>query len=163
MLLVAVIGLAPGCTLFDKIYPGTFGTEQPQAEVTVVGRINIDPATGKTAGCAAGRALLWGIARNTGDLDVDDVFIEIDALDANHAVLDTYRVNVFNGEVSEVTPPTTTTTTTTTTPPEPPIQIAGTSLIVDQSGTFAVCTRLSFGAVADTAYRTDFIIIDKTE
>ncbi len=159
-LIAAVLGFAPGCTLFDDILPGTpFTPDQPVAEVTVVGKINIDRASGLETGCSAGRALFWGIARNTGDLDVDSVFIEIDALDANQRVIDTYRVNVFNGEITEIT----TTTTTTTTTTEEPIQIAGTSLAVDESGTFSVCTRLGFGSVAGTAYRTDFIVISEIE
>ena len=146
MLLAAVFGLLPGCTLLDKIFPGTFTTEQPKAEVTVVGKINIDRSTGHEEGCSAGRTLLWGTARNTGDVDLDDVFIEISALDANNNVLGTYRVNVFNGDI----------VTSTTVPP---VTTAGTSLIVDQSGTFEACAPLSFGSVASTTYRTDFIVI----
>ncbi len=69
----------------------------------MVGEINIDVATAGTPDCAAGSTLFWGIARNTGDLDVDDVFIEIDALNAGNGVLGTYRVNVFNGEVTPAT------------------------------------------------------------
>lgn len=166
LLLAAVVGLAPGCTLLDEILPGTpFTPDQPVAEVTVVGKINIDRVSQSTEGCSTGRALLWGMARNTGDVDVDDVFIEIDALDSNNNVIDTYRVNVFNGEVGEIVPTTTTTTTTTTDPDttEEPIQIAGTSLVVDQSGTFEVCTGLAFGSVAGTAYRTDFTVIQEIE
>jgi len=146
VLLAAVVGLAPGCTLFgDKFLP-----EQPLAEVTVQGTINVDRASGQEAGCSAGGALFWGIARNTGDVDVDDVFIEIDALDANKGVLGTYRVNVFNGTITDVTGATS----------EETVKIAGTSLAVDESGTFSVCTGLPVGSVAGTAYRTDFIVID---
>jgi hypothetical protein len=147
LLLALVAGLAPGCTLFsDSLVP-----KQPQGEVTVVGAINIDGTTLGREGCSAGRALLWGIARNTGDVDVDDVFIEIDALGANNVVLDTYRVNVFNGEQTEVPSDGSETT----------IQVAGTSLTVDQSGSFHVCTRLAPGAVTGTAYRTDFIVVNE--
>ena len=64
-------------------------------------------------------------------------------------VLDTYRINVFNGEVTDADRATET------------AQIAGTSLAVDQSGTFSVCTRLSAGSVAGTAYRTDFIVVER--
>jgi len=145
LLFAALVVHAPGCTLFGD----AFLPEQPQAEVTVVGEINIDRATVSLEGCSDGRALLWGIARNTGDLDVVDVFIEIDALDSSNGVLDTYRVNVFNGEA----PP----------PAAGEAQIAGTSLAVDQSGTFQVCTRLAAGSVAGTAYRTDFIVITEIE
>lgn len=151
MLLAAVVALAPGCTLFSD----TFLPEQPKAEVTVVGEINIDRATVSGPDCAAGRTLFWGIARNTGDLDVDDVFIEIDALDAGNGVLGSYRGNVFNGEVTPGTEGTETTAATA--------QISGTSLAVDQSGTFSVCAPLSPGAVAGTAYRTDFIIVNEVE
>ena len=154
LLLAVAVGLAPGCTLLDDILPGTpFTPDQPKAEVTVVGGINIDSITVSREGCSAGSTLFWGIARNTGDLDVDDVFIEIDALGANNGVLATYRVNVFNGEVSEVA------AVPVTDPPAAPIQIAGTSLTVDQSGTFHACTTLPAGSVAGTAYRTDFIVI----
>lgn len=169
LLLVVVAGLAPACTLFDEILPGTpFTTDQPVGEVTVVGRINIDrvsrstednPTTEANESCSAGSAMLWGTARNTGDVDVDDVYIEIDALDANNSVLATYRVHVFNGEIGQVTAPTGTTTTTTTTTTVDPVETAGTSLAVEEAGTFEVCTQLSVGSVAGTAYRTSFIIL----
>lgn len=171
LLLAAVAGFAPGCTLFDDILPGTpFTPDQPVGEVTVMGRIYIDrvsrsvqdnPTTEANESCSAGSTLLWGMARNTGDVDVLDVFIEIDALGANNAVLGTYRVNVFNGVVGESTLPETTDTTTDTdtTPTLQPVQTAGTSLAVDEAGTFAVCAPLSFGSVAGTAYRTSFIIL----
>jgi hypothetical protein len=141
LLLAAVVAFAPGCTLFGD----TFRTEQPLAEVTVVGRINIDSATVDSLDCDPGNTLFWGTARNTGDLDLEDVFIEIDALNAANGVLGTYRGNVFNGEA----PP----------PGEGEAVVAGTSLTVDQSGTFQVCAPLSAGSVAGTAYRTDFIIV----
>jgi len=154
LLLAAVVGLGTGCTLFDEFLPGTpFTPDQPVAEVTVVGQINIDRATANQ-NCSVGSALLWGTARNTGDSDVDDVFIVIDALNSANVVLDTYRVNVFNGDLSEIATSSSSTTTTTV----KPIPTAGTSLAVDQSGTFEVCTRLPFGDVAGTAYRTDFIV-----
>ncbi len=173
MSLALVVVLAPGCTLLDEILPGTpFTPDQPVAEVTVVGKINIDRVSRTTEGCNAGNAMLWGTARNTGDMDVVDVFIEIDALDANNNVLGTFRVNVFNGKISEVLPPPVTTPTTPTTPPattppattEPPeesVQIAGTSLAVDETGTFEVCAPLNAGSVAGTAYRTSFIVLEK--
>ena len=146
VLLAATVGLAPGCTLFgDKFLP-----EQPLAEVTVQGKINIDAGSGVEAGCSAGAALFWGIAKNTGDVDVDDVFIEIDALDANNAVLGSYRGNVFNGTITEVTGATSKDTVST----------AGTSLAVDESGTFSVCSSLPAGSVARATYRTDFIVIE---
>ncbi len=151
MFFATLVALAPGCTLFDEVLPGSpFTPEQPVAEVTVVGKINIDPVTEGREDCAVGRALLWGIARNTGDRDLEDVFIEIDALNAGGGVLASYRVNVFNGDVSVG-------------PEEGAVQVAGTSLAVDQSGAFSVCTNLSYGSVAGTAYRTDFIVIDELE
>jgi len=155
VLLAVAIGLAPGCTLFGE----PFVTDQPAAEVTVVGKIYIDSASGQEVGCSAGRVLLWGTARNTGDLDVDDVHITIDALDASNGVLGSYRVSVFNGEITEIT--TTSTTTTATTATEGTVQTAGTSLAVDESGTFSVCTGLEAGSVAGTTYRTDFIVVNE--
>lgn len=150
LLLAAVVGISPGCTLLDDILPGTpFTPDQPTPEVTVQGEINISRSGGGD-GCSAGRAVLWGIAKNTGDLDLNDVFIEIDALDASGAVLGTYRVNVFNGEVTVGTE-------------EEPAQLAGTSLAVDESGTFSACTQQAYGSVAGTAYRTDYIIVNEIE
>jgi hypothetical protein len=161
VLFSVAVGLAPGCTLLDDYLPGTpFTPDQPVAEVTVVGKINIDsvtvtiednPLTVADEHCSAGRALLWGTARNTGDLDVVNVTITIDALDANNAVLDTYRGYVYNGEFTEADPET-----------GAPL-IFGTSLVLDQSGSFSVCTQLSAGSVAGTAYRTNFTVIDKIE
>ena len=156
VLFSVAVGLAPGCTLFGD----AFLPEPPQAEVTVVGEINIDrvtvtiednPLTVENEHCSAGSALLWGIARNTGDLDVVNVTITIDALNANNAVLDTYSGYVYNGEFTEADPKTGT-----------PL-IFGTSLVLDQSGNFSICTRLSAGSVAGTAYRTNFTVIDKIE
>lgn len=149
MVLVAALALAPGCTLFDEVLPGTpFTPDQPLAEVTVVGEINIDTATESSENCPAGRAVLWGVARNTGDLDVDEVIIEIDALGADNRVLGTFSGNVFNNTV-------------TTGNEEGAVPVAGTSLSVDQSGNFSVCTGLSAGSIARTVYRTDFTIIDE--
>ena len=146
--LAAAVGLLPGCTLLDSVLPGTpFTPDQPLAQVTVVGEINVDPATGNQDGCSPGKALLWGNAKNTGDVDVTNVFIEIDALTADKGVLGSYRTNVFNGVITGGTP-------------EDPNTNAGTSLTVGQSGTFAVCANLSAGSVAGTAYRTDFIVLD---
>jgi len=153
--LAAALCLAPGCTLLDEVLPGTpFTPDQPLAAVTVVGGINIDVAHGSKDGCSSGETLFWGVARNTGDLDVDDVYINIDALNSGGGVIGTYRTHVYNGEVTEVTPATET---------EPAVMAAGTSLTVDQSGTFSVCARVSVGAVAGTAYRTDFIVIDESK
>jgi hypothetical protein len=139
--------------LFDDVLPGTpFTPDQPLAEVTVVGEINIDRATSSSTTCSAGTALLWGIARNTGDLDVDDIYITIEALNSGGGVVGTYRTHVFNGEITEITPATET---------QPAVSSAGTSLTVDQSGSFAVCTGQPFEAVASATYRTDFIVIDE--
>ena len=145
LLLAAAVALAPGCTLFGD----AFLPEQPQAEVTVVGEINIDRATVDSLDCSAGSTLFWGTARNSGDLDVDDVFIEIDALDSGNRVLGTYRANVFNGDVTAAT--------------EETVQVAGTSLAVGESGSFRVCAPLAAGSVAGTAYRTDFIVVSEVE
>lgn len=150
LLIAAVVALATGCTLLDEILPGTpFTPDQPLAEVTVVGQINIDPVTLDQEDCPAGSALLWGTAKNTGDLDLVDVFIEIDALNSGGGVMGTYRTNVFNGEIVEAT--------------EETVQIVGTSLAVEQSGSFSVCARQSAGSVAGTAYRTDFIVTSELE
>jgi hypothetical protein len=133
LLLSAVVGLAQGCTALDDYLPGTpFTPDQPEGEVTVVGVINNDRVEESTDDCATGGTLLWGTARNTGDVDVDDVFIVIDAFGADGALLGTFRTNVFNGEVVAADP-------------EVPgsFDVASTSLGVDQSGTFSVCTHLS--------------------
>jgi hypothetical protein len=151
--LLAVIGLAPGCTALDDYLPGTpFTPDQPAGEVTVVGAINADRIAQSNEACAAGGTLFWGTARNTGDLDVVDVFIVIDAFGPTGALLGTYRTNVFNGEV----------TAADTTEPGA-FDIASTSLAVDQSGTFGVCAPLPHGSVARTEYRSDFIIIEVSE
>jgi hypothetical protein len=142
------VASAPGCTLFDSVLPGSpFTPDQPKAEVTVDGDIHVDVSTG--GDCPAGRTLLWGTARNSGDVDVDDVYITIEALDGNRNVLGSSRVHVFNGVVSGGTTP------------EEPIQTAGTSLTVDQAGTFAACSGVPAGAIAATSYRTDFLVISE--
>ena len=157
LLLAVVVGLAPGCTLLDDILPGTpFTPEQPVAEVTLQGAINIesttagmtyfDPVAQTDQFCSAGSALLSGIVRNTGDMDVVNVTITIDVLGANNAVLDRCRGYVYNGEFTPADPAT-----------GAPLSF-GTSLDLDKSGSFAVCSRLSAGSVAGTAYRTNFTV-----
>jgi len=133
--------------------------DQPKAEVTVDGTINIDSTTAEMTyfdpvaradqSCSSGSALLSGIARNTGDMDVVNVTITIFVLDANNAVLDTYHAYVYNGDFTAGTE-------------EAPLSF-GTSLAVDQSGGFAVCARLSAGSVAGTSYRTNFTVIEETK
>jgi len=154
LLLSVAVGLAPGCTLLGD----AFLPDQPKAEVTVVGSINIDSTTAEMTyfdpvartdrSCSAGSALFSGIARNTGDQDVVDVTITIVALDANNAVLDTYHGYVYNGNFTPADPDT-----------GAPLSF-GTSLDLDQSGNFAVCARLSAGSVASTTYRTQFTVIE---
>jgi hypothetical protein len=152
-LLAAVVGLAQGCTALDDYLPGTpFTPDQPAGEVTVVGAINADRIELSTEDCAAGGTIFWGTARNTGDLDLNDVFIVIDAFGPSGALLGTYRTNVFNGEV----------TAADTTEPGA-FDIASTSLAVDQSGTFDVCAPLPHGSVARTDYRTEFIVVEASE
>jgi hypothetical protein len=152
MLLVLAVGLAQGCTALDDYLPGTpFTPDQPEGQVSVVGEINNDRVEENTDGCAVGGTLFWGTARNTGDLDLDDVFIEIEAFGPTGDLLGTYRANVFNGEVVAADP-------------EVPgaTDIASTNLVVDQSGTFSVCSPLSYGSVVTTKYRTGFVVIEKT-
>ena len=153
--LAAALLLAPGCTYLDKYegFPGTpFTTDQPEGEVTVVGQIEIGAIEKDSKGCVPGGTLFWGNARNTGDENVSDVMIHIEAFTAGGASLGTYAGNVFNGTVD-----------VDDTDPDNPLVRAHTSLEVDQSGTFSVCSPLPFGSVARTEYRTSFVIIDVVE
>ncbi len=151
LLLATILGFAPGCTLFDDYLPGTpFTPDQPVAEVTLEGEIAIDRASGISDGCSNGDAVLWGTVRNTGDLDVDEVFITVDVFDASDHLLGSYRVNVFNGEVTPGTD-------------ENSVDSFSTNLLVDQAGVFEICAPLASETVARTDYRTDFIIIDVIE
>ena len=146
-MLAAILGLAPGCTLFDDYLPGTpFTPDQPAAEVTVQGGINSDRTAGGAESCTPGGTVFWGTARNTGDVDVDEVFITINAFDAAGNVLGSYRTNVFSGTITEGTAVGASASVST-------------SLLVDQSGVFEVCTSLPFGSVARTDYHTDFLVI----
>lgn len=151
LLVAAFLGLAPGCTLFDDYLPGTpFTPDQPVAEVTLEGEIAVDQSSGNTDACSSGGTILWGMVRNTGDLDVDDVFITVEVFDASDTLLGSYRVNVFNGEVI-------------TAADESSVDSFSTSLVVDQAGVFEVCSSISAERVARTDYRTDFIVIDEIE
>jgi hypothetical protein len=154
-LLAVAVGLAPGCTAFDEILPGTpFTPDQPEGKVTVVGPIYADRIEQSNENCAAGGTLLWGTARNTGDSDLNDVFIVVEAYDPSGALLGSYRTAVFNGEVVEAADTTgaaATDAAATTT--------ASNSLAVDESGSFSICTPLPYGSVARTEYRTGFTIV----
>jgi hypothetical protein len=153
LLLLAVLGLAAGCTALDDYLPGTpFTPDQPQGQVTVVGAINNDRVEEDTEDCAVGRTLFWGTVRNTGDLDVEDVFIVIDAYGPAGDLLGSYRTNVFSGTVTPADP---------TVPGS--FDIASTNLVVDQDGGFSVCVPLSYGSVARTEYRTEFMVVVEIE
>jgi hypothetical protein len=145
MVLLSAVVLAAGCTALDDYLPGTpFTPDQPEGEITVVGVINNDRVEENSDGCSVGGTLFWGTARNTGDLSADDVYIVIDAFGPTGALLGSYRTSVFNGEVVLADPEVPGST-----------DIASTSLDVDQSGTFNVCTPLPYGSVTRTEGRAD--------
>lgn len=140
--------LLPGCTLFDDYLPGTpFTPTQPVAEVTVDGGIQTSLITAPTGeGCVPGGTAFWGRARNTGDVDVVDVSITIEAFAGNESFLGSFSGSVFNGDVVDN--------------PDG-ADSYGTDLEVDQSGSFTICTTIPFGAVARTEYLTHFVVIDE--
>ena len=156
--LLAALLLAPGCTQWDDWLPGTpFTPDQPEGEVTLAGEMHIDPITVSGEGCAPGGTILWGLVRNTGDLDVTDVSISIDVFDGAGGFLGTYGGDVYNGEVETVELEDGST-----------IDIVGTSLTADpdgngQSGSFNVCTPVPYGAAARTEYLTSFRIVETVE
>jgi hypothetical protein len=131
--LAAAICTAPACTLFDDYLPGTpFTTEQPIMQLSVVGEVNVDRSSG-TDECPAGRALFWGLVHNTGDVDVDGVTIIVDAFDAAGAQIGSFSGDVFNGNVETSASGSAT---------------AETTIAVDESGTFEICSSLGFDSVA---------------
>lgn len=145
LLLAAAVCLAPGCTLFDDYMPGTpFTPDQPVKELSVVGEVNVDRSSGSRT-CPDGRAVFWGIVRNTGDVDVDGVSIVVDAYDAAGNRLGSFTGSVFNGTVEEE---------------DLFSDTAGTNLEVDQSGSFSVCSTLGFGSVARAEGRADGFVIE---
>lgn len=153
--LIAVLSLAPGCTYFDRYenFPGTpFTPDQPEAVVTVVGEIGIGAVEKASEGCIPGGTLFWGSARNTGDQDVNDVMIHIEAFNGAGVPLGTFSGSVFNGTVD-----------IDDTDPDNPIVRAHTSLDVDQAGTFSVCSPLPAGSVTRAEYRTSFVIAPVAE
>ena len=153
--LIGVLSLAPGCTYLDKYenLPGTpFTPDQPEAAVTVVGEIDIGPVEKASEGCIPGGTLFWGEARNTGDQNVNDVVIHIEAYSGAGAPLGTFSGHVFNGTVD-----------VDDTDPDNPVVRAQTSLDVDQSGTFSVCSPLPAGSVARAEYRTSFVVAPVVE
>lgn len=146
VLLSTAAVLASGCTLFDDYMPGTpFTPDQPKAEVTVQGEINIDRSGGGDD-CPPGGTIFWGIARNSGDVNVDDVSITISAYNAAGDLIGSFRDHVYNGDIEESETGSSAT--------------AETNLEVDQSGSFQVCTTVSFDSVARAEYQTDFIVIE---
>ena len=144
LLVAAVLGVAPGCTALDDYLPGTpFTLDQPAAEVTLVGVINVDTVGGGGLDCPPGTAVVWGSVRNTGDVDVIDVFIDISAFGPTGALVGTFRDHVFSGEIIAATDPGLS-------------DSASTSLVVKQAGSFEICTALPASSVARTEYRTEF-------
>jgi hypothetical protein len=147
----ALCALAPACTGFDDFLPGTpFTPEQPTAAVTLVDDVHADVVPSGSQVCDPGSTMLWGTVRNTGDLDVDEVFIEIDLFGPGGAFLGTYGGDVFNGE-------------TATVGSEDPVEVALTNLAVDQPGYFQVCAGVSAGSISRTEYRTSFVVIESSE
>jgi hypothetical protein len=150
-LCAALLASAPACTLFDDYLPGTpFTPDQPEAEITLQDVIHVDPIRRSTESCPAGGTIIWGYVRNTGDLDVDELEIIIDVFGPSGALLASFRDHVFNGEVVAGEG-------------EGSIDAASTSLAVDQTGTFNICTPLPAALVFRTDYRTEFIIIETGE
>jgi hypothetical protein len=151
LLSVAALALTPGCTKWDDWLPGSpFTPAQPEAEGTLTGAMNAERIAESTTGCTPGGTVFWGQVTNTGDMDVTEVSIAIDVFNAAGVSLGTFGGTVFNGEVE-----------TDVTDPDHPIVIAGTSLVVDQSGTFTVCTPVPYGTAAHTEYQTRFIVVEE--
>lgn len=152
--LSAALLLSPGCTLYDEYAPGEpFTPTQPEGSVTLVGEINGAPIVAASDGCAPGGTVFWGLVSNTGDLDVTNVSISITVFGASGGSLGVWSGPVYNGEVETIE----------TGPDSPPIDVAGTSLEVDTSGSFSVCTTVPYGSAARTEYRTSFTEVEGTE
>jgi hypothetical protein len=148
--LAAGILLVSGCTKWDDWLPGSpFTPDQPEGAVTLTGKMNVDPITSSGPGCPPGGTVFWGTVMNTGDLDVTDVEITISAYDGAGGLLGTFRDDVYNGEVEEIELDDGTKVT-----------VVGTSLDVDQSGTFNVCAPVPSGGVARTEYQTSFVTVE---
>jgi hypothetical protein len=151
LLAAALLAPAGGCTAIDDYVDGTpFTPDQPVALVELQGPVNRDLVGPGSATCAAGTTVLWGWVKNTGDLDVDDVTAVIDAFGPTGGFLGSFRDKVYNGEV-------------TAGEDSGSLDTASTSLTVEQSGSFTVCTSLPFGTVARVEFRTEFIVIDTSE
>jgi hypothetical protein len=152
LLCAALCALAPACTGFDDYLPGTpFTPDQPTAAVTLVDGIYADVVPSDSVVCNPGSTMLWGTVKNTGDLDVDEVFIEIDVFGPGGAFLGTYGGDVFNGE------------TTSPVGSEGAVEVALTDLAVDQAGYFQVCAAVSAGSISRTDYRTSFVVIERSQ
>lgn len=150
LLCAALLAPAAGCTLFDDYLPGTpFTPDQPVAEVSLIGVINLDPVARNSDTCPPGGTVFWGSVRNTGDLDVDDVTIVLDVFGPTGAFLGTFSDKVYNGEIVDAED-------------ELHYDSASTSLFVEQSGAFSVCSPLRYGTAARAEYRTEFVVIDTT-
>lgn len=148
---VTLCALAPACTGFDDFLPGTpFTLKQPKGAVTLVGEIHADAVPSGSAVCDPGSTMLWGSVRNTGDVDVDEVFIEIDVFGPGGAFLGRYGGDVFNGDTVSIGE-------------ENPVEVALTNLAVDQVGIFQVCAAVSAGSISRTEYRTSFVVIETSE
>lgn len=148
---VTLCALAPACTGLDDFLPGTpFTPDEPTAAVTLVDEIYADVVPSGSAVCDPGGTMLWGSVRNTGDLDVDEVFIEIDVFGPGGGFLGRYGGDVFNGETVSIGE-------------EDPVEVALTNLAVDQTGYFQVCAGVSAGSISRTEYRTSFVVIERSE
>ena len=112
-----------GCSANGLTFP------EPEGELTVVGGIQMASASGIT--------VFYGTVINTGDVEVEDIFISIQAFSAGGALLGTFR-DVVSRWTTETG--------------------VDNMLDVNESGSFIVPSNLPFGAVGRTEHFFDFTI-----
>jgi hypothetical protein len=133
--------LASACTASDS-----FKLRQPTGQVLLEG--GIDLVRGPVGGdCDPGTTVFWGHVRNTGDMDVQEVRFVLTALDGGGRSIGTFTESVYAGALS---------------PDAIGTETASTALLMDQVGTFLVCTPIPWGAAARADGHATFVVVDTT-
>lgn len=129
IVLVALCGLLPACTVSQQ-----FEFEEPKAEVTLDGALQ--------SGSSDGQTYYWGKARNTGDLDVQDVVFVIEVYGAGGEYLGRFSGIVSRGLEGDI--------------PANDLKAGESGPSSGECGDFTIFTTVPWGAAARTEYHAEF-------
>jgi hypothetical protein len=137
----AVALLMASCTADSR-----YKLRQPTGDVQLEGALNKETAPADSH-CPTGTLVYWGHVKNVGDIDVQEVRFVVDVFNGAGGSLGSFSADVFGASL---------------TPDASGNAAASTNLIVDQVGTFLVCTGLSPGAAARAEYHAKWVVFETT-